>query len=126
MQGGASGASVAHRASKAPIPAGTSPHARNATWLCGSLAVRELPVGPHEVARVAVRIALQVILVLGLGLPERYGLAHLGHDLPRPQAGGVDVGDRLLRHPALFVRRVEDLRAVAAADVVPLPVLGRR
>ena len=32
---------------------------------------RQLPVRPHEVAGVAVRNALQVILVLGLGLPER-------------------------------------------------------
>jgi len=41
--------------------------------------------------------------VLGLGLPERAGLAHVGDDLARPQAGGVDVGDRLLGNLALLV-----------------------
>ena len=88
--------------------------------------MRELPARPREVARVAVRDALQVVLVLGLGLPERDGLADLGHDLAGPQAGGLDVGDRVFRDLALLVAGVEDLRAVAGADVVALAVLGRR
>ena len=81
---------------------------------------------PREVAGVAVRVALEVVLVLGLGLPEGDGLADLGHDLAGPQARGVDVGDRVLGDPALLVARVEDLGAVAGADVVALAVLGRR
>src|SRR4051794_35844747 len=34
------------------------------------LAVWQLPARPREVAGVAVRVALEVVLVLGLGLPE--------------------------------------------------------
>ena len=64
--------------------------------------------------------------MLGLGLPEGDGLADLGHDLAGPQARGLDVGDRVLGDLALLVARVEDLRAVARADVVALAVLRRR
>jgi hypothetical protein len=64
--------------------------------------------------------------VLGLGHPERDGLAHLGHDLAGPQPRGVDVGDRVLGDPALLLARIEDLRAIVRADVVALAVLGRR
>ena len=64
--------------------------------------------------------------MLGLGLPEGDGLADLGHHLAGPQARGVDVGDRVLGDLALLVARVEDLGAVAGADVVALAVLGRR
>src|SRR5919202_476865 len=79
----------------------------------GGLPVGQLPARPREVAVVAARVALEVVLVLGLRLPERDGLADLGHDLAGPQAGGVDVGDRVLGDPALLVPRVEDLRAIA-------------
>src|SRR5918999_1326777 len=94
--------------------------------LSGGLAVWQLPARPREVAVVAVRVVLEVVLVLGLGLPEGDSLAELGHHLAGPQAGGVDVGDRVLGDPALLVARVEDLGAVAGADVVALAVLGRR
>ena len=50
------------------------------------LAAGQRPVRPHVMARVAVRILLQVVLVLGLGLPERPRRLHLGDDLGRPQA----------------------------------------
>src|SRR5918997_271039 len=89
--------------------------------LSGGFAVWQLPARPREVAVVAVRVALEIVLVLGLGLPEGDGLADLGHHLAGPQARGVDLGD-----PALLVARVEDLGAVAGADVVALAVLGRR
>src|ERR1700735_926697 len=56
-------------------------------------AVRQLPAGTHVVAGVPVRVILEVVLVLRLGLPERSGRGHFGDDLPRPQAGGVDVSD---------------------------------
>jgi hypothetical protein len=65
--------------------------------------VGQLPAGAREVAGVAVRVALEVVLVLGLGLPERDGLADLGDDLAGPQAGGLDVGDRVLGDLALLV-----------------------
>src|SRR5687767_14417690 len=94
--------------------------------LGGGLAVWQLPARPREVAVVAVRVALQVILVLGLGHPERDGRADLGHRLAGPQARGVDVGDRVLGDLALLLARVEDLRAVAGADVVALAILRRR
>src|SRR5438477_10438472 len=43
------------------------------------------PSGAREVAGVAVGIVLQVVLVLGFGLPERPGRAYLGDHLARPQ-----------------------------------------
>src|SRR3954451_21993064 len=94
--------------------------------LGGGLAVWQLPARPREVAVVAARVALEVVLVLGLGLPERDGLADLGHDLAGPQARGLDVGDRVLGDLALLVARVEDLGPVGRADVVALAVTGRR
>src|SRR3954466_8952379 len=84
----------------------------------GGLAVWQLPARPREVAVVAVRVALEVVLVLGLGLPEGGGGADLRPDLAGPEPRGVDVGDRVLGDPALLVARNEDLRAVRRADVV--------
>ena len=89
-------------------------------------AVRQLPAWPDEVAGVAVGVVLQVVLVLGLGLPERPGRRHLGDDLARPQPGGVHVRDRVLGDALLLVAGVEDRRAVAGPDVVALPVAGAR
>ena len=53
-------------------------------------------------ARVAVRIVLQVVLVLRLGLPERHRRPHLGHDLARPQARRVDAGGHTPGDPSLL------------------------
>src|SRR4051794_14057488 len=89
-------------------------------------AMRQLPVRPGEVAVVTVGVALEVVLMFGLGLPERAGRADRGHHLARPDARGVDVGDRVLRDLALLVARIEDLGAVGRAHVVALAVLGRR
>src|SRR5580765_2730846 len=44
-------------------------------------AVRQCPIRPNEVTGVAVRIFLQIILMLGFGLPERSGGCHLGDNL---------------------------------------------
>src|SRR5437016_4645187 len=88
-------------------------------------AARELPPRPREVAGVATRISLQIVLVLRLGLPEGAGGRDLGDDLARPQAGGVDVGDGVLSQVLLLVGRVEDGGPVAVADVVALAVLRR-
>jgi hypothetical protein len=78
------------------------------------------------VARVAVGVALEVVLVLGLCLPERSGGRHLGDDLARPQTRGVDIGDRVLCDAALLLVDVVDRRAIARPDVVALAVLRRR
>src|ERR1700759_4855168 len=47
------------------------------------LACRQLPVRPDKVAGIAVRIALQIILMLGLGFPERTCRGDLGNHLAR-------------------------------------------
>src|ERR1700684_779976 len=82
--------------------------------------VRELPAWPDEVAGVTVGIALEGGLVLRFRFPERPGRLLLVDHLSRPQAGGVDVGDRVVRDLLLPVIRVEDGRPVAQADVVAL------
>src|SRR5262249_14144371 len=84
------------------------------------------PVRPNVVTRVPVRIPLEVVLMLGLRLPERPGGRNLRHDLPGPPSRGLDVGDRLLRNSALLVVEVEERGAVARSDVVALTVHGRR
>ena len=58
---------------------------------------------PREGGRAAVRIALEVFVIFGLGLPEGTGLADLGHDLSGQVARGFDVADRLLGHLAMIV-----------------------
>src|ERR1700722_16097667 len=55
----------------------------------------KLPIRAHEVARVPVRIMEQVVLMLGLRLPEGAGRLDFGYDLTRPNARGIDVGDRV-------------------------------
>src|SRR5580693_1155834 len=50
----------------------------------GSSASRQLPVRPEEVAGVSAGVVLQVVLVLGLGLPEVAGGTDLGHHLAGP------------------------------------------
>jgi hypothetical protein len=68
----------------------------------------ELPLRPNEVARVAVRNPLQVVLVLPLSHPERSSGDHLGYQLARPKARRIDVVDRVIRNPLLFFARVKD------------------
>src|SRR5215472_15266694 len=91
-------------------PAPASHRAPLRTWLRGDVlrAARQLPAGPDEVAGVPVGVVLEVILVLGLGFPERPGRGDFGDHLPRPQAGGVDVGDGVLGDLLLLVAEVED------------------
>src|SRR6266511_4283897 len=48
--------------------------------------LREYPIGANEMAGIAIRVALEIILMLGLRLPERSGRRHLGHDFAWPQA----------------------------------------
>src|SRR6185369_1035233 len=89
------------------------------------LPLRQLPVRPNEVTGVTIWIFLQIILVLGLGLPERSGGCHLGDNLARPEAGSIDIGDGVFRDPLLLVIRIEDGRPVARSPVVALAVQGR-
>src|SRR5690606_26087881 len=86
----------------------------------------EHPVRPREVAGVAVRVLQEVVLVLGLGLPERAGRLDGRHGLARPQARRVHVGDRVASDLLLLRREREDGRAVAGPDVVALTVQRRR
>ena len=52
---------------------------------CRRFAVRQLPLRAREVAGFPVRVALEIVLVFGLGFPEGAGLADLGHDLAGPK-----------------------------------------
>src|SRR5690349_16877708 len=77
------------------------------------------PVRPYEVAGISARITLQVVLVLGLRLPELRGGHHFGDDLARPEARRLDVRDRVLGNALLFFSRVKNRRPIAGPDVVP-------
>src|SRR4051794_3820949 len=87
--------------------------------------MRQNPPGPREMAGVATRVFLQIILMLRLGLPERTSGYDLRHHFPGPQSGGVDVGDGVLGNRLLLIRRVKDGRPITRTDVVALTVLGR-
>ena len=95
---------------------------RLADRLFGRLPPGQHPVGAQEMAGVAVGVALQVILVLWLRLPEVPHRLDLGHGLARPNARSVDVGDGVLGDPLLLIVDVVDRRPVGDADVVALPV----
>src|SRR6516162_1244276 len=115
-------------ASKPCSVLGPSIHAsmsRSCGALASGLPLGKDPVGTREVTGVAVRIALQIVLVLWFGFPEVADRRHLGDDLARPQARRVHVGDRLLRHLSLLVARIEDRRTVACADIVALTIPRR-
>src|SRR6185312_2619846 len=92
----------------------------------GLLAPRQHPAGPDEMAGVAAWVVLEVVLMLGLGLPEVAGRRQFGHHLARPQAGGIHVGDGVLGHLLLLAAGMEDGRAIARAAVVALAVRGAR
>src|SRR3954467_9583488 len=50
----------------------------------GGASARKLPLRADEVAGVTIRVAFQVVLVLGLGLPEVANGRNLRHHLARP------------------------------------------
>src|SRR3954451_8775859 len=87
---------------------------------------KQNPIRADKVARVAVWVSPEVVLMLGLGFPEWSCRRYLGHDLARPAARGIDVSDCLLGDATLLVAEVEDRRAIACAEVVALTVHGRR
>src|SRR5215472_7091055 len=84
----------------------------------------KLPVGSDEVARITVRIALQIVLVLGLGFPEVPGGPHFRDNLSRPEARRVHVGNSLFRDELLLLARVKDGGTVARPAVIPLAIQG--
>src|SRR6185503_14043600 len=92
------------------------------TLFVSDLARRQPPARAHEVAGVAIRNALQVILVLRLGFPEITDRLDLRDDLARPQTRGVDIRNRVLGDALLFLARVIDGRAIAHANIVPLAI----
>src|SRR5271169_6408608 len=84
--------------------------------------MRELPALPNEMTGVAIRIALQIILMLRLGFPEGTGGREFGNDLAGPETGGLDIRDRVLGDALLLVVDVEDCGAVTRAHVAALAV----
>src|SRR5690606_21265638 len=72
------------------------------------------------------RVALQIILVLRLRLPEVTGRGDLGRDPAGPDAGRLDIGDGIARDALLLWRGVEDAGTIARAAVVALAVQRRR
>ena len=92
----------------------------------GLARLRQAPVRPHPVAGVAVRIVLQIVLMLRLGLPEGAGGLQLGHHRAGPATGGVHLGDRALGGLALRLAQPVDARAVGSAAVIALAVRRRR
>src|SRR5207249_2818566 len=89
-----------------------------------SPAPRQLPVWPDEVAGVAIGIALEIILMLGLGLPEFADGRDFGDHLAGPQMRCLDIGDNVFGDPLLLVSGVEDRRAIARSHVVALAIEG--
>src|SRR5262249_7472444 len=87
---------------------------------------RQLPTRPDVVTRVAAGIALQVVLMLRLRLPEITGRGDFGDHLAGPQTGRLDVADGVQRDLLLLVVDVEDRRPIAGANVVALTVLCGR
>src|ERR687898_3348276 len=53
----------------------------------------QCPARAREVAGIAVRVALEIVLVLRLGLPEFAGGRDLRHNAAWPQAGRIDIVD---------------------------------
>src|SRR6516165_10242516 len=68
----------------------------------------KLPVGSDEVARITVRIALQIVLVLGLGFPEVPSGPLFCYNLSRPEASLIHPGYSLSKDGLLLFARVKD------------------
>ena len=68
-----------------PEPGAGAGIAKGARVLLRGGPLQQDPVRADEVAGVAVRVALEIILMLGLGLPERAGRRDFGRRLARPQ-----------------------------------------
>ena len=70
-------------------------------------------------AGIAVRVVLEIVLVLRFGLPECAGRRDLRHNAARPQAGGVDIVDCPQCLVTLRLGDIEDLRAIRAPTSLP-------
>jgi hypothetical protein len=87
--------------------------------------MRQRPIRPNEVASIPVWIFLQIVLVLGLRLPEWSGMCDLGDNLVRPKARDINIGDGIFRDPLPLVAGINDGRPVARFLVVALTVQRR-
>src|SRR5258705_3171444 len=65
--------------------------------------VRQRPVRPNEVTGAAVRIFLQIILMLELGRPERSGGGPLRATLVRPKARSTGIRGSVSRDPSILL-----------------------
>src|ERR1017187_5280031 len=104
----------------------TSTISEKSARLSHSLAHRKAPVGPDEVAGVAQRGGVPIILMFRFRPPERTGRRKLRQHLPRPETRRLHVRDGILGDPLLFIAGVKDHRAIACSSVVALAVQGRR
>src|SRR5918997_2302957 len=82
----------------------------------------QFPARAREVAGIAERVALEIVLVLRLGLPEFAGGRDLRHNAAWPQAGGIDIVDCPQCLVTLRLGDVENLRAVRSSDIVALAI----
>jgi len=69
-----------------------------------------------------VGVALEIVLVLRLGLPEFAGGRDLRHNAAWPQTRGVDIVDCPKCLVTLRLGDIEDLRAIRRSDVVALAI----
>ena len=81
------------------------------------------PSGANVVTGIAIRVALEIILVLRLGLPKRTGWLDLCYSSARPESGRLNVINGLESDPPLLIARVENRRAIACSYVIPLAIL---
>ena len=77
-------------------------------------------------AGVAARALLQIILVIGLGLPELADRLDLGHHFAIPQPRGIHIGDRILGDALLLLVDIIDARPVGEPTIIALAVQRRR
>nr|WNL65410.1 hypothetical protein GPGIFMOB_00361 [Acinetobacter gerneri] len=97
------------------------------------LAVRRQPFGASEApsrdgrsGRCSRRVLLQIILVIGLGLPELADRLDLGHHFAIPQPRGIHIGDRILGDALLLLVDIIDARPVGEPTIIALAVQRRR
>src|SRR5918994_4033537 len=82
----------------------------------------QCPARAREVAGIAGRVALEIVLVLRLGLPEFAGGRELRYHAVWPQAGGVGIVDNPECLVMLRLGDIENLRAVRSPDIVALAI----
>src|SRR5579883_2322332 len=69
--------------------------------------LRQFPMRPRIMARVSVRIPLQIVLMLRFCPPEGACRLHFRHHFSGPESRGVDVRDCLRRHTLLLLARIK-------------------